>query len=114
TKAVSRPGVGEVADSCSQEGWNGRKNGTQISHAGCAPQHPEAATNLSDAAGPAGGPVAEGPRTAGSGAAPARQDAVRLAPEGVSRTADAEPAPHVGAARPALARHGRCSAHGHV
>src|ERR1700733_7767817 len=106
TEAVSRPGVREVFDGRSQEGWHGRKNGTQISHAGCVAKHAEAATHLSDTEGPAGGPVAQGPRTAGSGAAPARQDAVRLAPQGVSRAAVAEPAPHLGAARPALAGHG--------
>jgi hypothetical protein len=104
-----------MAGGRSQEGGHGRKNRTQVSHAGCVAQHPEATTHLSHAAGPAGGgAVAESPRTAGSRAALARQDAVRLAPQGVSRSAFADPASHVRAARPALARHGGCGAYGHV
>ena len=114
TEAVSGLGFRAVVGGCGQEGWDGRKDGTQVSLAGCAPEHPETATHLSHAERPASGTMAAGPSTARSGAPPTGQDAVRLAPERVSRAAYPEPPPHVRATRPAVAGHGRTSAHSNV
>src|SRR6185312_12292449 len=113
-EAVSGLGFREVVGGGGQEGWDGRKDGTQVSRVGLSAQRPEAAAHVSNANRSARPTVAEGPSEAGSGASPAGQDAVRLAAERASRTAHGEPTPHVRAARPAVAVYGRFGPHGHV